>query len=341
LKASTGYHHDDPVNVLFIGGTGNISAECAAHLRRQGHDIMVLTRGRTPIPAEYQAIRADRASLESMRTALDGVNPDVVINFLGYELRDVEIDHALFQGQVHQYIFISSTTVYSRPARLPMTEDAPQANPWWEYARKKTACEDWLLKKHREEGFPLTIVRPSHTYSQLWVPNAISSSSYSVAARLEQGKPLFMPDDGSNPWTLTASSDFAVGLGGLVGNASAIGEAFHITSDEVLTWKEIYATISEEAGNSSPELVPIPVDFICQVDPQLTGTLKGDKAHPGIFDNSKIKRFVPGFGCKKPFRTGVRESIAWLRAHPDRQNRNASLEARIESVLQSWARVKN
>ena len=162
-----------------------------------------------------------------------------------------------------------------------MTEDAPQANPWWEYTRKKIACEQWLLNKHREEGFPVVILRPSHTYSHLWVPNAISSSSYTVAARLEQGKPLFMPDDGSNPWTLTASSDFAEGLGGLVGNDSTIGEAFHITSDEVLSWKEIYTTIAGEIGNPSPQLVSIPVEFICQADPQLTGTLKGDKAHPG------------------------------------------------------------
>jgi nucleoside-diphosphate-sugar epimerase len=280
-----------------------------------------------------------------------------VLNFIGYEVEDVQADCALFHGIVRQYIFISSTTVYARPARrLPLTEDAPLGNPWWDYARKKLACEQWLQQRSRETGFPVTIVRPSHTYSKRWVPNLVSSSSYSFAARLEHGEAVFVPDDGENPWTLTAASDFATGLGGLVGHPEAVGETFHITSDEVLTWNQIVAEIAAAVTGRppqptdqpqtgplpcptpvpTPQMYKIPTDFICAAAPQLTGTLKGDKAHPGVFDNSKLKRFVPEFRCHKPFRVGVRESVAWLRAHPEQQNLNPQVNATIETVLAAW-----
>jgi len=272
-----------------------------------------------------------------MRAALKGIKPDVVLNFIGFDLPDVQLDYELFLGAVRQYIFISSTTVYARPLRLlPLTEDALLGNPWWDYAQKKAACEQWLRERHATNGFPATIVRPSHTYSKRWIPNPVSSSSYTFAARLEQGKPVFVHDDGETPWTVTAASDFAIGLAGLVGNAKAIGEAFHITSDEVLTWNRIYAEIAAALGANSPRIIKIPTDFICQIAPSLTGTLKGDKAHPGVFDNFKIKRFVPEFRCGKPFRVGVRESVAWLRTHPDQQSLNPHLDALIEQVLAAW-----
>ena len=204
--------------ILFIGGTGNISAECAALLYERGHEILVLSRGQTAVPSHYRAIRADRKDPAAMRAALQGARPHVVLNFLGYDVPELRIDYELFQGAVRQYVFISSTVVYARPPRqLPMTEDAPVGNPLWDYAQKKLACEQWLQQRRQETGFPVTIVRPSHTYSKRWIPNAVSSGSYTFAARLEQGKPVFVHDDGESPWTLTTAADFAVGLAGLVG----------------------------------------------------------------------------------------------------------------------------
>jgi nucleoside-diphosphate-sugar epimerase len=221
---------------------------------------------------------------------------------------------------------------------LPITEDTPKGNPFWEYAQKKLACEEWLLRARNETGFPVTIVRPSHTYSKRWVPNPVSSSSYTFAARLEQGKPVFVPDQGEDPWTLTAASDFAAALAGLLGKPEAIGEAFHITSDEVLTWNQIVAEITAALNVKSPNVVKVPTDFICEVAPQMTGSLKGDKSHPGVFDNSKIKQFVPGFSCSKPFRIGVRESVTWLRQNPEQQNLSPKVDALCDAVISAWER---
>ena len=329
------------MQILFIGGTGNISADCAALLHERGHEIAVLTRGRTAVPPSYRAVLADRKDPASMKKALAGLRPEIVINFLGYELTEVQADFQLFNGAVRQYIFISSATVYAKPPpKLPITEDTPLGNPWWEYAQKKLACEEWLGEQHREAGFPVTIVRPSHTYSKLWVPNPVSSSSFTFSIRLEQGKPVFVPDEGENPWTLTAASDFACALAGLINNPAAVGEAFHITSDEVLTWNQIVSEIAQTLGAVSPNVVRIPTDFICRIAPQMTGSLKGDKAHPGVFDNSKIKRFVPGFQCRKPFRIGVRESIDWLRNHPEYQNLNPKVDALCDDVVAAWQKQK-
>jgi nucleoside-diphosphate-sugar epimerase len=327
------------MRILFIGGTGNISTDCCALLHQRGHEILVISRGGSAVPPEYRRLCADRHDLNAMRSALKGANPDVVINFLGYELEDVRLDYELFAGDVRQYIFISSATVYAKPPpAAPVTEDAPLGNVWWEYAQKKLACERWLLERRGENGFPVTIVRPSHTYSHRWIPNPVSSSSYTFAARLESGKPLWVHDEGESPWTLTATTDFAVGLAGLVGKPEAVGEAFHITSDEALTWNQIYAEIAHALGGkaASTPIVKVPTDFICQVLPDLVGNLKGDKSHPGVFDNSKIKRFVPEFVCRKPFRTGVAESVAWLRQHPEQQNLRPELDASIEKVIDAW-----
>lgn len=325
------------MRILFIGGTGNISTECAALLHERGHELLVLSRGRAQVPAQYRALVADRKDPAAMRAALRAERPDVVLNFLGYEIADARLDFELFHDRVSQYVFISSATVYARrPNRLPITEEAPLGNPWWDYAQKKLVCELWLREQWRERGFPVTIVRPSHTYSKWWIPSPVSSASYSFAARLEQGKPVFVPDDGENPWTLTAASDFAAGLAGLVGNPEARGEVFHITSDEVLTWYQIVAEIAAAVGVKSPNVIKAPTDLICEVAPQLTGTLKGDKANPGVFDNSKIKRFAPDFKCRTPFRVGVRESVAWLRAHPEQQNLNPQVDAICDAVHQAW-----
>lgn len=325
------------MKILFIGGTGNISSECAGLLLERGHEVALLNRGRSPAPPGGRVLRADRRDPAGVRAALAGAELEVVINFLGDQLPDVQLDFELFRGAVRQYVFISSASVYAKPPpRLPLTEDGPVGNAWWDYAQKKVACEQWLRQRWEQDGFPVTIVRPSHTYSRRWVPNAVSSSSFTFAARLAQGKPVFVHDDGQTPWTLTASADFALGLAGLLGRADALGQAFHITSNKVLTWNRIYSEIADALGAPSPQIIPVPTDFICKAAPRLTGTLKGDKAHPGVFDNSKIKRFVPEYVPRKPFRVGVRESIAWLRAHPGEQNLNPLLDAEIEAVLAAW-----
>ena len=325
------------MQVLFLGGTGNISTDCASLLHERGHQIIILSRGREAVPAHYRAVQADRKDPAAMRAALKGHQPEVVLNFIGYDVADLAVDFEIFNGQVRQYLFISSATVYAKPPpKLPITEDSPLGNPFWDYAQKKLACEQWLQQRRTENGFPVTIVRPSHTYSKQWIPNPVASSNYTYAARLEQGKPVFVPDDGQNPWTLTATSDFAVGLGGLVGNDQAIGETFHITSDESLTWNQIVAEIAAALDVKSAHIMRIPTEFICTRAPQLVGNLKGDKSHPGVFDNSKLKRFVPEFQCRKPFRVGVRESVAWLRARPERQRPDAATESMIEDVVTAW-----
>ncbi|MBM3840761.1 MAG: NAD-dependent epimerase/dehydratase family protein [Verrucomicrobia bacterium] len=327
------------MKILFLGGTGNISAECAALLHERGHEIFVVSRGKSSVPAPYRAIQADRKDLNTMRAALRGLQPDAVLNFIGYEVAELEIDFELFKDAVRQYLFISSTTVYAKPHRqLPLTEAAPLGNAYWDYAQKKVQCEQWLRERREETRFPVTIVRPSHTYSKRWIPNLVSSSSYSFAARLEQGKPVFVPDDGENPWTLTAASDFAVGLAGLVGKAEAVGEAFHITSDEVLTWNRIYGEIASALGVASPKILKVPTEFVCQTVPRMTGPLQGDKSNPGVFDNSKLKRLVPEFQCRKPFRVGIRESVAWLRAHPEEQNLNPQVDEVFDQVAAAWQR---
>jgi nucleoside-diphosphate-sugar epimerase len=324
------------MRILFLGGTGNISTACAARLHQQGHEIWILSRGLKPVPAAYQTITGERRNLPQLAAQIERAAPEVVLDWIGYEPADLELTHAVFRGRIRQYVFVSSATVYQKPAPcLPITEATPLGNPYWDYAQKKVLCEEWLRQRGRDEGFPFTIVRPSHTYSHLWIPNPVSSASYSFAARLERGEPVFVPDDGTSLWTLTAATDFAVGFAALVGREEAIGEAFHITSDETLTWRQIVREIGLAVG-VEPEIVPVPTDFICQTVPELAGTLQGDKAHSAVFDNTKLRRVLPNFRCVKPFSVGVRESIAWLREHPADQNLNPKVDARIETVLNRW-----
>jgi len=341
-RAVCGHENDRVMKILFIGGTGNISTDCAALLAQRGQEVLILSSGHNSFPATCRAIRADRKDPAAMQAALAKEMPEIVVNFLGYEVSDVETDFNLFNGAIRQYIFISSATVYAKPpSKLPITEDAPLGNVWWEYAQRKLECERWLLEHWRKAKFPVTIVRPSHTYSKRWVPNPVSSSSFTFAERLQAGRPVFVPDDGENPWTLTAAADFAVGLAGLLGKTEAIGEAFHVTSDEVLTWNEIVSEIAAALGTRSPQVVKVPTDFICSRAPHMTGSLKGDKAHPGVFNNAKIKRFVPEFQCRIPFPIGVRQSIAWLREHPEQQNLNPKIDALCEEVTSAWHSEKS
>lgn len=326
------------MNILFLGGTGNISTACAARLRDNGHRVLILTRGHVPPPKGCVHIQADCQDRDAMRRALHGLTIDVAITFLGFEPAHVRQDAELFAGRVGQYIFISSTTVYAKPhTALPLTEESPVGNTFSTYAANKLACEHWLAAEALGRGMPWTIVRPSHTYSPHWIPNPVSSADYTMAARLEAGKPVFVHGDGQGLWTLTAASDFAVGLAGLVGNHAALGETFHITSDEVLTWNQIHAEIARALGIAAPRIERVPTEFICEIAPVMTAKLRGDKAEPGVFDNAKIKRFVPDFQCRKSFRDGIAEAVAWFRAAPARRGVNPDTDAIFETVTAAWA----
>jgi len=325
------------MNILFLGGTGNISADCAAEMHQRGHTITVATRGHGRVPAAYHAVVADRYDPNSLRQALATTPVDVVVDFLGFDVPDIETAHSVFTGRLRQYIFISTCVVYAKPHNhLPLTENATQGNRYSEYGRRKQACEERLLAYAREDGFPVTIVRPSHTYSCRWIPNPVASAGYTFAARLEQGRPVFVHGDGQNLWTLTATTDFAVALAGLAGLDDAVGEAFHITDDSVLTWNQIYAEICRALGIDDPDIVRVPTDFICGVLPDMVAKLKGDKAEHAVFDNAKIKRYVPDFECRKSFRQGIQEAIAWFRADPARQASNPAVDTVFDTVIERW-----
>lgn len=325
------------MHILFMGGTGNISQDCALLLAERGHRVSVLTRGRRPLLPEMHALTADRHDADAIRRAVSDSWPEVVINFLGFTPGDVELDHAVFSGHIRQYLYISSATVYAKPNRcLPLTEDSPRGNPFSPYAQQKQACEDWLMEKFRRERFPVTIIRPSHTYSRRWIPNPVKSDNYTLAARMENRQPVFVHGDGQGLWTLTATTDFAVGLAGLTGRTDAAGECFHITSDEVLTWNQIYAEIARAAGVNDPEILRVPVWFICRQRPETIASLPGDKAENAVFDNAKIKRWVPAFSCRKCFRDGITEAVRWYGEDPARRRVDPAIDEIFETVCAAW-----
>ena len=325
------------MNILFIGGTGNISSDCASLLHERGHQISMLTRGTRPVPGQYRSISADHADISAVRSALGNSEFDAAINFIGYRVPDLEIDADLLKGRIGQYIQISTTAVYAKPHKvLPITESSPVGNCFSEYGQHKLACERFLLEQCHGPDFPVTVVRPSHTYSCRWIPNPVSSTTYTVAARMAAGKPVFVHGTGQSLWTLTHTTDFAVGLAGLIGNAKALGEVIQITSDEVLTWNQICLETARAIGVDSPEIIPVPIEVICEAAPIMVGKLKGDKAEHGVFDNAKIKGLVPDFQCRTPFRDGIAKSAAWYRAHPEMMVADPQIDAVFEAVLEAW-----
>lgn len=307
------------MKVLFIGGTGNISTACVERALAKGYEVTVLNRGshNEGLDPRVRVIVGDRhdgALLE--RVAREG-RYDVVANFVGYTPDQVALDVAAFDGQVGQYLFISTASAYQRPPNhYVITESTPLRNPYWEYARLKIACEDLLAQAYRERGFPITIVRPSYTYGPTWIPCSIGGHAYTVVHRMRQGLPIVCQGDGQGLWVLTHNSDFAVGFVGLFGAPQAIGEAFHITSDEALTWEAIYRTMGRAAGCAEIEIVYVPMQTIAALYPELGPGLLGDKGYSVVFDNSKIKRVVPEFRAVVPFREGIARSIAWADADP-------------------------
>ncbi len=323
------------MNVLFIGGTGNISTEVADQAYKQGHRITVANTGKHPVPSPYHHILLDRTDPEQCKEKLSGISADIVIDFFAFVPDHVKTLYTILKGKIKQYIFISSATVYQKPhKKIPLTEDTPRENPFWPYAQDKIACEEFLEKVHSPD-FPVTIVRPSHTFGKTWIPSVLNGNDFTICSRILQGKPIVIHDKGESLWTLTASSDLAIGLCGLIGNEAAIGEAFHITSNEALSWNKIYEILGETLGKQ-PNITYVPTTFINKVYPESVGPLKGDKAEHGVFDNSKIKKAVPGFQCRKTFRTAIRESVEWFYQDPSRMTVDITQENFIDNLVRKY-----
>jgi nucleoside-diphosphate-sugar epimerase len=271
--------------------------------------------------------------LEELKEILATDHWDVVVNWIAFNEQDIKRDLELFQGKTGQYIFISSASAYQKPLAHPVvTESTPLKNPYWQYSRDKIRCEALLMHAYRESNFPVTIVRPSHTYDTV-LPVAMGGwTEYTLIERMKQGKKIIIHGDGTSLWTLTHAKDFTKGFIGLLGNPQAIGHAFHITSDEILTWNQIYSILADAVGVTA-DVVHIASDFIAAYDEEQTGNLLGDKAHSVIFDNTKIKRFVPGFKATIPFAKGIKETLAWFEADSSRQIINEATNTMMDTII--------
>ena len=330
------------VRVLFIGGTGNISTACSRLAIERGIDLFVLNRGHQadlPLDAGH-FLRGDIRDRKSAGQALRLLEFDAVVDWVAFEVNHVETDIDLFRQRTQQYVFISSASTYQKPpAHYRITESTPLANPFWQYSRDKIACEERLNKERRSAGFPVTIVRPSYTYGETWIPCVVAGHGYTVIDRMRKGKKVIVHGDGQSLWTMTHNSDFAKGLVGILGNDAAIGESVHITSDEVLTWDQVFEAIGAAAG-ARPRIVHVPSEWINAFDPETGAGLLGDKAYSMVFDNTKIKRLVPGFEATVPFAEGIRRSVAWFDADESRRtidkNRDRMMDRIIEEFQAAW-----
>ncbi len=337
------------MKALFIGGTGTISMGIVRRLSEDPQwEVYLLNRGsrKTEVPANVRQIVADINDEADVEKKLDGMNFDVVSDFIAFDVEAVERDYRLFRDRTDQYIFISSASAYHKPAAgYIITEGTTLANPYWEYSRKKIACEEYLLKKYREEGFPVTIVRPSHTYDERNVPLGVHGKKgfYQVIRRMQQGKPVIIQGDGSSLWTLTFNSDFAIGYTGLMGNVHAIGEAFQITGDETLTWDQIYQTIAEALGVKL-NAYHVASDLLSAVgDPlgyDFTGSLTGDKSVSVVFDNSKLKKLVPQMTTNVPFHKGVRIALDHVISHPEQYEEDPEFDDFCDRVIAAVEKIK-
>ncbi len=323
------------MKVLFIGGTGVISSACSRLAVERGIDLFLLNRGESvrPVPVDVQIINADIRDKDAVRAALGTLDFDVVVNWIGFVPEHIETDLELFRGRTGQYVYISSASVYETPpTKLPITESTPLSNPFWQYSRDKIACEERVLRAYAEEQFPVTIVRPSHTYDRSNFP---LKGRYTPIKRMRRGKKIIVHGDGTSLWVLTHNSDFARGFVPLLGNQKAIGEAFHITTDALLSWNHIYELAAHAAGTTA-NIVHIPSETIAKYDAEWGCDLLGDKAHSMIFDNSKIKRFVPGFSADIPFSQGIEEIVAWHDADPARQIVDQQLDQMMDKIIADW-----
>lgn len=328
------------MRILFLGGTGNISTACVEYALARGHRVGILTRGQRPSPfaPEVELLVGDRDDAGSLGRAAAG-RWDAVVDFLAYRPAQVDLATGAFAGRTGQYVFIGTAAAYDKPnARLPLTEDAPLANPFWEYARLKIACEERVVRVHQEGNLPTTIVRPSYTYGPSSIPSGFGGQDYTIVDRMRRGLAVVCHGDGSALWGMTHNSDFAVGLIGLLGRPEVLGEAFHITTDELLSWDGIYGAIARAAG-APAKLVHVPSALIAAVVPDRGAGLLGDKAHSSVFDNSKVRRLVPEFQPRVRFAEGVARSVAWFDEDASRRVVSAAANESIDRVLAAWGRA--
>jgi nucleoside-diphosphate-sugar epimerase len=331
------------MKVLFIGGTGFISTACTRLAAERGIDLTLLRRGEhtADLPASVRTIAADAADEAQVSRALGREMFDAVVDWRAYSPADIERDIRLFAGRTRQFVFISSASAYQKPvSHYLITESTPLANPYWQYSRDKIACEEALMRAYREQGFPVTIVRPSLTYGDTQIPLVVNSwlKPFTAIDRLRRGKKLIVPGDGTSLWGITHNSDFARGLVGLLGHRQAIGHAFHITSDEVLTWDQIVRFTAEAAGVEA-QIVHMPSDFVGRCIADEVGSLTGDKANSVVFDNSKIRRFVPDYCATVPYAEGIRRTIAWFDADPRRQVIDEAANAAWDRLIEVYERA--
>jgi nucleoside-diphosphate-sugar epimerase len=324
------------LSVLFLGGSGVISSACSWRAVEAGIELTVVNRGQStvrPLPDDSRRVLADVEDADSLRRAVGDGEYDAVVDWLAFTPEQVRARTELFRGRTGQYVFISSASAYQTPpSRLPITESTPLRNAYWAYSRDKIACEDLLTALYREEGYPITVVRPSHTYDRTKVP---LRGRWTALERMRQGKPVVVHGDGTSLWTLTHQRDFARSFVPLLGHPRTLGEAFHITSDDVLTWDQIALALASAAG-VEPRLVHVPSDAIAAADPEWGAGLLGDKAHSMVFDNSKVRGVVGWRGPDTPFEQGAREIVDWHDEDPDRRRVDAALDATMDSLIERF-----
>ena len=334
------------MKALLIGGTGTISTDITKLCVEKGFDITLLNRGNHS-GRLHEGMMISKWPLDindeaAVAARMDGEFFDVIVNFINYTVEEIERDIRLFSGKTRQYIFISTASAYQKPpSHYKITESTPLYNPYWAYSRAKIVCEERLMTEYRQKGFPITIVRPSHTYDRYKLPVSIhgENGSWSTIKRMIDGKPILVLGDGTSLWPLTHSRDFARGFIGLMGNVSALGEAVHITTDEALTWNQIYTIIGNHLG-VEPKLAHVSTDFIVAVDPAQSGPLLGDKSRTVVFDNSKIKRLVPGFEATIRFDRGVKDPIEYFLNTPEAQIEDPKFDRFTDAIISAQETAK-
>ncbi len=326
------------MKALFIGGTGTISAAITKLLAASGHEVFLINRGSrsSEVPDGVTVLKCDVSDEEALAETVKDMEFDVVSDFIAFVPSQLERDYRIFKDKTRQFMFISSASAYQKPiANYQITEGTPLANPYWEYSRNKIACEEFLMKKYREEGFPVTIVRPSHTYDERSVPLGVHgrNGSWQVVKRIMEGKPVIIHGDGTSLWTMTHNSDFAWAYVSLMDNVHAIGESVQITSDESLTWNQIYESIAK-AVHKPLHAIHVSSEFLAaSSDYDFTGSLIGDKANSVVFDNAKLKRLVPGFYAQVRFDQGVKDTIEYILQHPVLQQKDPEFDQWCDAVV--------
>lgn len=333
------------MKILFVGGTGTISMAITRLLAKQGHDLTLLNRGNrnSDLPENVKIIEADISNEEETAIKLEGMTFDCVGEFIGFVPSQLERDFRLFNGKTKQFIYISSASAYQKPPKgYKITEQTPLENPYWQYSRDKKACEEFLMEKYRNDGFPVTIVRPSHTYDERSVPLGVhgDNGSWQVVKRIMEGKRVIIHGDGTSLWTITHNSDFAKAYVGLIGNPKAIGETFHITTDEAVTWNQIYNAIADALG---VELKPYYVSSQTLVDMSnydFLGSLIGDKSNSVEFDNSKVKSLVPDFKAEITAEEGIKMTVKNVLAHPEFQKEDKEFDEWCDRIIEALEKAK-